>query len=88
MVYDIDQMTESIIRSVSEAEKMIDDKIQDVIIGIAGEHISGFSAEGMVSTPSGIITERDVKRVIDSAKVDNIPPDKKNNTYNTSRVYS
>lgn len=77
MVYDIDQMTDSIARSVSEAEKMIDAKIQDVIIGIAGEHISGFSAEGMVSTPSGIITERDVKRVIDSAKVDNIPPDKK-----------
>jgi cell division protein FtsA len=77
MVYDIDQMTECIIRSVSEAEKMIDDKIQDVVIGIAGEHISGFSAEGMVSTPSGVITERDVKRVIDSAKVDNIPPDKK-----------
>lgn len=76
MVYDIDQLTETIIKSVREAEQMIDSKISDVIIGIAGEHISGFGSEGIVTTPSGIITERDVKRVIESAKVNNIPPDK------------
>jgi len=76
MVYDMQQVTQAIEKSISEAEQMIDSKIQDVVIGIAGEHISGFSSEGMVTTPSGVITERDVKRVIESAKVDNIPPDK------------
>ncbi len=76
MVYDIEQMTQAVEKSIAEAEQMIDAKIQDVVIGIAGEHISGFSSEGMVTTPSGVITERDVRRVIDSAKVDSIPPDK------------
>lgn len=76
MVYDIEQLTEMIIKSVKEAEQMIDSKITDVIIGIAGEHISGFSSEGIVTIPSGTITERDVKRVIESAKVNSIPSDK------------
>ncbi len=76
MVYDMEQVSRAIRRSVEEAEQMIDSEIHDVIIGIAGEHISGFSSEGIVTTPSGVVTERDVKRVIESAKVNNIPPDK------------
>ncbi len=76
MVYDIERLSQTIEKSISEAEQMIDTKLEDVIIGIAGEHISGFSSEGIVTTPTGVITERDVKRVIDSAKINNISPDK------------
>jgi cell division protein FtsA len=77
VVVDIGRTMASIRKSVEEAENMADVKIDAVYVGIAGKHISSINNSGTVSInrPDRIITEEDVRRVVETAQAIQIPPE-------------
>ncbi len=77
VVVDIGRTMASIRKSVEEAENMADVKIDAVYVGIAGKHISSINNSGTVSInrPDRIITDEDVRRVVDTAQAIQIPTD-------------
>ncbi|MFB6285074.1 MAG: cell division protein FtsA [Candidatus Bipolaricaulia bacterium] len=77
VVVDIGETTNSIRRSVDEAENMADMEIDHVFAGIAGKHITSINNSGTVSISrdNRTITTDDVRRVIDTAQAIQIAPD-------------
>ncbi len=77
VVVDIGRTISSIRKSVEEAENMADVKIDAVYVGIAGKHITSINNSGTVSInrPDRIITEDDVRRVVETAQAIQIPPE-------------
>ncbi len=77
VVVDIGRTMSSIRKSVEEAENMADAKIDSVYVGIAGKHITSINNSGTVSInrPDRIITEDDIRRVVETAQAIQIPPE-------------
>jgi cell division protein FtsA len=77
VVVDIGRTITSIRKSIEEAENMADVKIDSVYVGIAGKHITSINNSGTVSInrPDRIITEDDVRRVVETAQAIQIPPE-------------
>jgi len=77
VVVDIGRTMASIRKSVEEAENMADVKIDSVYVGIAGKHIASINNSGTVSInrPDRIITDDDVRRVVETAQAIQIPPE-------------
>jgi len=77
VVVDIGQTISSIRKSVEEAENMADVRIDAVYVGIAGKHITSINNSGTVSInrPDRIITQEDVRRVVETAQAIQIPPE-------------
>ncbi|MDD4903353.1 MAG: cell division protein FtsA [Candidatus Bipolaricaulis sp.] len=77
VVVDIGRTVTSIRKAIEEAENMADVKIDSVYVGIAGKHITSINNSGTVSInrPDRIITEDDVRRVVETAQAIQIPPE-------------
>ena len=77
VVVDIGRTISSIRKAVEEAENMADVKIGSVYVGIAGKHISSINNSGTVSInrPDRIITQEDVRRVVETAQAIQLPPE-------------
>lgn len=77
-IVDIDETVQSIKRAIDQAERMIGLTIHRVVVGVNGNHIQLQSCHGIVavSSENREITDEDVARVIDSAQVVSIPPDR------------
>lgn len=77
VVVDIGETTNSIQRSIEEAENMADVHIESVYAGIAGKHIGSINNSGTVSISrdNRIISMDDVRRVIETAQAIQISPD-------------
>ncbi|SEN63001.1 cell division protein FtsA [Amphibacillus marinus] len=77
-IVDIDQTVHSIRLAVEQAERMVDMKIDRVIVGVNGNHIQLQPCQGIVAVASENreIGDEDVKRVIDAAQVMSIPPER------------
>jgi len=75
VVVDIGRTMASIRKSVDEAENMADVNIKSVYVGIAGKHITSINNSGTVSInrPDRIITEDDVRRVVETAQAIQLP---------------
>lgn len=75
VVVDIGRTMASIRKAVEEAENMADVKITSVYVGIAGKHIASINNSGTVSInrPDRIITEDDVRRVVETAQAIQLP---------------
>lgn len=76
MVVDIDSTVESIRHAVRDAELMVDFDVNSSIVGIAGGHIKGFNAHGMITLKDRVVKDSDVRRVMDSAKAISLPPER------------
>lgn len=76
VVINIEQTAQAIRQAVEDAELMADRDINAVYAGIAGSHISGDNSDGMIIVKGGIITQREIDRVIDAARVLAIPADR------------
>jgi len=78
VVIDIDATVESIKQAIEQAELICGHKITTVYAGIAGDHIRSINSKGViaVSGKDKIITEDDVRRVIDAAKAIAVPMDR------------
>ncbi|MDO5101826.1 MAG: cell division protein FtsA [Lautropia sp.] len=75
VVVDIEKTVSSIQAALEEAELTSHYKIQQVLTGIAGNHIRSFNSIGMVAIKDKEVTEADVTRVIETAKAVAIPTD-------------
>jgi cell division protein FtsA len=77
-IVDIDETVHSIKSAIEQAERMIGMEISQVIVGITGNHVSLQPCHGVVavSSENREISNEDVARVLDAAKVVSIPPER------------
>lgn len=76
MVVNIEATTEAIKKAREEAELMSGYKIQEVWLGVAGNHIQSFDSKGMVAIKHKEVGNADVERVIEAAKAVAVPNDR------------
>jgi cell division protein FtsA len=77
-VVDIDEASKSIEAAVAEAEKMAGFHVNCVYVGVSGEYISSMANHGVVTVGNTDkeITESDVRRVIEAARLVGVPNDR------------
>ncbi|MBC8079560.1 MAG: cell division protein FtsA [Gorillibacterium sp.] len=77
-IVDIDQTVESIKSAVEHAERMVSIQINEVYVGISGNHISLLTSHGVVAVANEDreIGEEDIDRVLQAAKVIALPPER------------
>ncbi|RUS48429.1 cell division protein FtsA [Cohnella sp. AR92] len=77
-IVDIDQTVQSIRSAIDHAERMVGITINEVYVGIAGNHIALQSNHGVVavSNEDREIGEEDIERVLQAAKVVALPPER------------
>ncbi len=75
VVVDLDATTHAIEESIDKAERMAGVKIAGVIVGVSGEHVASQNSRGVVavSRTDHEISEPDVSRVVDAARMAAIP---------------
>ena len=78
VVINLDQAVESISKAMHEAKLTAGVEVKDVVVGIAGDHITSVNSRGVVavSKKGQAITQHDVDRVIDAAKAIALPFDR------------
>ncbi len=78
VIVDLDKTVEAIVRAVEEAERMVGSSIPSAYIGIVGSHVGLVNNRGVVavSGEDKEITEEDVERVLQAARVIALPPDR------------
>lgn len=79
VVTNIDKTVRSIQSAVAEAESRSGIKIQNVIVGIAGDHIQSFQSRGVIaiSGAENEISQADVNRLIEDTKRVALPSDRR-----------
>jgi cell division protein FtsA len=77
-IVDIDLTVNSIREAVDHAERMVGIHITSAYVGISGNHIQLQSSHGVVavSSPDREIGEVDIERVLQQARVVNLPPER------------
>ena len=75
VVVNIESTVQSIQRAVDEAEQMAGCRIHSVYTGISGSHIRGLNSHGVTAIKNQEVTQEDVERVIEAARVVAIPAD-------------
>lgn len=75
VVVDIDEMAEAILASLERAERIAGHKVTSATIGISGAHTTSLNNRAYVAVTRAdrCITEDDVDRVVDAARVINVP---------------
>jgi len=76
-IVDIDQTVQSIRNAVEHAERMVGIKINEVFVGISGNHIELQNSHGViaVSSEDKEIRDIDIERVIQASRVIALPPE-------------
>lgn len=79
VVVNIEKTIRSIQQAVQQAEQQSGVKMEDVIVGIAGDHIQSFPTMGIVgiSNPEKEITRHDVERLLSETRKIALPSDRK-----------
>ena len=77
-IIDLEQTVDSINRATAEAERMVGAKIDLANVGIVGSHVGLFHSRGVVAVAreDKEITEQDVERVLQAARVIALPQDR------------
>ncbi len=73
VVVDVGKTVHSIKNAVREAELMAGCSIESAVIGISGAHIQSRTSQGMISIKKRTVQDYDVKEVINSARIIDIP---------------
>ena len=72
-IVNIEDVADAVVEALDRAEEMGDGiKIKDSFINISGKHIKSFDSNATINIPKGksyVISETEVKRVIDAARV-------------------
>ncbi|MEO0137633.1 MAG: cell division protein FtsA [candidate division WOR-3 bacterium] len=78
VIVNLEKAITSIKKAVEEASKMAGVKVDSCYAGISGSHIESINAHAMIATSrtGGIITKRDIERVIEQAKAIILPMDR------------
>jgi cell division protein FtsA len=75
VVRDIDETTRAVREAVAAAERMAGFKIEDVFVGMPGEHVRAITSPGVVNVTSPEVQGSDVARVMEVARAVVLPPD-------------
>ncbi len=78
VVVDLEETIKSIEAAVEKAERMAGSPVQDVFVGITGDHIRSTNNRAVVAVSSEDreVTASDVRRVVDASKIINLPTDR------------
>ncbi len=76
IVVDVEATVESIAAAVKDAEALSGVEINSVYVGIAGGHIKSFESYGAVGIKGAEVSEVDLDRALESAKVVYVPLDR------------
>jgi len=78
VVVNLEKTVQSIETALDLAEQMSGIKVDEVYVGIAGDHIRSYNGRGVVAVagPDNEVTEDDVRRVIDAARAVVMPMDR------------
>lgn len=78
VVVNLEKTVRSIVTALEKAEQMAGIKIDEVYVGIAGDHIRSYNGRGVVAVagPDNEVTDDDVRRVIDAARAVVMPMDR------------
>lgn len=79
VVSNIDKMVKSIRKVIDQVEMQSGLKIDDVVVGIAGDHIESFRTRGIISisNPDNEIRKQDVERLLEDTRNVSIPAERK-----------
>lgn len=79
VVVNIERTVNAIRKVIDQAEQQSGIKINEVVVGIAGDHIESFKSMGLVgiSSPNKEISEADVRRSLDEARQVAIPSERR-----------
>ena len=75
VVVNIDATTDAIEKAVEQAQSLIDEKIRNIFVGIAGNHVKSLNSEGVVGIKDKEVKQSDVDAVIESARAVAVPSD-------------
>ncbi|HEU4962557.1 MAG TPA: cell division protein FtsA [Bacilli bacterium] len=77
-IVDIDKTVQSIRSAIDHAERMVGIQITSAYVGISGNHISLQNSQGVVAvnSPNREISEEDIDRVLQAARVIALPPER------------
>jgi cell division protein FtsA len=78
VIINLEKAVESIRKALDEAARMAGVKVDACYAGISGAHIESINAHAMIATSraGGVITKRDIERVIEQAKAIALPLDR------------
>jgi cell division protein FtsA len=78
IVVDLDATTAAIHKALDEAERMVGEEVRSVLLGVTGEHIACLNNRSVIAItqPGREISPNDVDRLLDSARVIVLPPDR------------
>ncbi|HZK25277.1 MAG TPA: cell division protein FtsA [Oscillospiraceae bacterium] len=78
VIVDLDKTVEAIMHAMDEAERMVGTAIPSAFLGIVGSQVGLINNRGVVAVVGADkeITEEDVERVLQAAKVIALPPDR------------
>lgn len=79
VVINIEKTVKSIKMVIEQAEQQSGLKVDDVVVGIAGDHIESFQTKGIIgiSNPTKEITMKDVERVLEESRNIKIPAERR-----------
>ncbi len=79
VVVNIEKTVKTIEKVIDQAQQQSGIKINDVVVGIAGDHIQSLTTRGLVgiSSPNHEITANDVERVIEESRNIKLPSERK-----------
>jgi len=76
VVADIEETTRAIRQALADAERMAGAKVDGLYVGIAGEHVSAMTSQGIVAVNGDEITRPDIDRAHEVARAQTIPQDR------------
>jgi cell division protein FtsA len=76
VVVNIDRTVNAVREAVEEAERAAGVEVQEVIVGIAGDHVQSFQTRGVVTIRSEEITQNDVQRLLEDTMHVALPADR------------
>ncbi len=76
VVINVENTINSIKGAVEEAEQMAGCEIRSVHTALSGTHIQSINTQDAISVKHREVTKKDVKQVIETAKINSIPPER------------
>ena len=77
IVVNIDATTDAIKKAVDQAQSMIEEKIKNVFVGIAGNHVKSLNSHGTHGIKDNEVSNWDLEKVNESAQAMAIPSDQR-----------
>lgn len=78
VVVNIDKTVAAIREAIGKAERAAGVTVDNVIVGIAGDHVQSFQSRGVITTHrDGVITQHDVQRLLEDTTHVAMPADRK-----------